>query len=78
MNWKSGESLEYEWSTTTRFGGVLNDYNGKDGTEFTSTSEKVAFYSNASTLQLGDGENIEEVSVTCLPEEGKLKKQNWR
>jgi len=60
---QDGEQLEFEWSTTSRFGGVLNDYQGQDGTSFTTKSERVAFFSNASTTQLGDEDNLEQVTV---------------
>jgi hypothetical protein len=71
----TGESLEYEWSTTSQFGGILNDYNGQDATQFTSKSEKVAFFSNASNLNLGDGDNIEKVTVKVYVVKGTSRDQ---
>ncbi|WP_396600334.1 hypothetical protein [Algibacter sp. R77976] len=59
----TGDKLEYEWSTTTTYGGVINDLNGNSGTTFTSNFDKVYFLSNAGESQLSDGDNIEEVSV---------------
>ncbi|CAH8282967.1 hypothetical protein EV196_101505 [Mariniflexile fucanivorans] len=59
----AGEKFEYEWSTTTAYGGVINDLNGKSGTSFTSNFDKVYFLSNASESQLSDGDNIEKVNV---------------
>ncbi len=70
-----GESLEYEWSTTSQFGGILNDYNGQDATGFTSKSEKVAFFSNASNLQLSDGDNLEKVTVKVYVVKGSSRDQ---
>ncbi len=63
---QDGEEFEFEWSTTSRFGGVLNDYEGQDGTSFTTKSDRVAFFSNASTTQLGDGDNLEQVTVKAF------------
>lgn len=60
---KSGEKFEYEWSTTTSFGGVINDLNGKSGSSFISDFDKVYFLSNANDNQLSDDDNIEKVSV---------------
>lgn len=72
----SGESLEYEWSTTSKFGGILNDYNGQDATQFTSKSEKVAFFSNASSiLDLSDGDNKEKVTVKVYVVKGTSRDQ---
>ncbi len=73
INLEEGEELEYEWSTTTQFGGVLNDYNGQDGTSFTTASDKVAFFSNASATVLGDGENLEEVTVIAYLKSGSSR-----
>ncbi|SMC41651.1 hypothetical protein [Cellulophaga tyrosinoxydans] len=63
---ETGESIEYEWKTTTKFGGVINDLNGKSGSTFTSSFSKVYFLSNIGASQLSDGDNIEEVSVTAF------------
>lgn len=70
---EEGETLEYEWSTTSQYGGILNDYNGQDGTSFTSTSERVGFFSNASSTILGDGDNLETVSVKVYVVEGNRR-----
>ncbi len=70
---QEGETLEYDWETTSQFGGILNDYNGQDDVSFTTSSDKVAFFSNASSRQLGDGENLETVTVTAYIKKGTSK-----
>lgn len=61
---EEGQNLEYEWTTTGQFGGVLYDYVGDNsGPSFTTSSDYVLFISNASTDQLGEGDNLETVSV---------------
>ncbi len=70
---QEGETLEYDWETTSQYGGVLNDYNGQDDVSFTTSSEKVAFFSNASSSQLNDGENLETVTVTDLYKKGSTR-----
>ena len=56
---------EYEWSTTTQFGGFLSDVKGNNGSSFTTDSDTILFISTASNEQLSDnGENLETVTVT--------------
>lgn len=67
----SGEEFEYEWSTTTQFGGVLYDLdNDINGSSFTTSNSKVNFISNASSMQLGDDENIETITVKAFVKNG--------
>ncbi|MFK7812180.1 MAG: hypothetical protein AB8B59_06775 [Maribacter sp.] len=68
---QNGEELEYQWSTTTQFGGVLYDLdNDQNGSSFTTSNSKVSFISNASTAQLSEGENLETVSVKVFVKSG--------
>lgn len=71
---QTGEEFEYEWSTTTQFGGVLYDLeNDQNGSSFTTSNSKVSFISNASTAQLGEGENLETVTVKVFAKSGSTR-----
>lgn len=73
---QSGEEFEYEWSTTTLFGGVLYDLeNNQNGSSFTTSNSKVSFISNASTGQLGEGENLETVTVKLFVKNGGMREE---
>lgn len=55
---------EYEWSTTSNYGGFISDVQGNNGTSFTTDSDTILFISTASNEQLSDsGENLETVTV---------------
>ncbi|WP_273568023.1 hypothetical protein [Maribacter halichondriae] len=62
---EEGDELEYEWSTTTQFGGNVNDFQ-TNGANITSTKETVTFSSTALNSELSDGNNIETVTVKAF------------
>ena len=58
-----GAVLQYEWSTTGKYGYLTTTDNSHTGTSFTSNSKEVFYTSNAFQSNLSDGNNIEEVTV---------------
>ncbi len=70
---QANDVYEYEWTTSSVFGGFLSDTKGNSGTNFNSDSERVLFISTASSGQLSDGDNIETVSVKVFRVEGADK-----
>ncbi|KQC30246.1 hypothetical protein [Flagellimonas eckloniae] len=71
---QSGDEFEYEWSTTTQFGGVLYDLdNDINGSSFTTSNSKVSFISNASSAQLGENQNLETVTVKVFVINGNTR-----
>ena len=61
----AGDELEYEWSTTSNFGGNVNDFTNS-GTSITSSKETVSFSSTALNSELSAGDNIETVTVKAF------------
>ncbi|MEL6918485.1 MAG: hypothetical protein AAFO99_12230, partial [Bacteroidota bacterium] len=72
---EEGDQLEYEWSTSSTFGGFISDTMGNNGTSFTTDSNRVLFISTASNNELSDGDNFEMVTVTVYRKNGNTNEE---
>ena len=63
------ETFELHWSSSNNFGGRIQDINGDPnnfGTEIVTEERTVSYISTALESELGDGENIETITLTVM------------
>ncbi len=67
---EEGAVLQYEWSTTGRFGVISDNASHIDQTSFTSSKDKISYVTTVSEDELSDDDNIEKITVTVSIKKG--------
>lgn len=65
-----GAVLQYEWSTTGKYGVISDNASHIDQVAFTSSKDKISYVTTVSEDELSDGDNLEEITVKVSVKQG--------